>query len=78
VGRIGLWAWAAIYMPRALTDQATQFGPIGVTFVIFTFLLVGVLVLLAAPLLVSVWKERRGEPVAAVAGGGAAVVLPAE
>ena len=59
VGRIGLWAWAAIYMPRALTEQAIQFGPIGVTFVIFTFLLVGVLVLLAAPLLVSVWQERR-------------------
>ena len=59
VGRIGLWAWAAIYMPRTLTEQAIQFGPIGVTFVIFTFLLVGVLVLLAAPLLVSVWQERR-------------------
>ena len=63
VGRLGLSAWAAIYMPRALTDQATQYGPIGVTFAIFTYLLVSVFVLLAAPLLVSVWVEwRAGGP----------------
>ena len=63
VGRVGLTFWASLYMPRALTDQAVQFGPIGVTFTIFTFFLVSALVLLAAPLLVAVWVEwRAGGP----------------
>jgi membrane protein len=63
VGRVGLAVWAAIYMPRALANESVQYGPIGVTFVFFTFILGGVLVYLAGPLLVSVWFQRRSESV---------------
>jgi hypothetical protein len=59
VGRIGLTIWAAFYMPKSLTQNAEQYGPIGVTFAFFTFILAGVLVYVGAPLLVSVWNERR-------------------
>ncbi len=59
VGRIGLTAWSALYMPGALSQQAEQFGPIGVTFALFTFILAGVFVYLGAPLLVAVWDSRR-------------------
>lgn len=59
VGHIGLSAWAAIYMPATLSNQALQFGPIGVTFSLFTFFLAAVVVILVAPLLVVVWQDRR-------------------
>lgn len=59
VGHIGLVAWAAAYMPRTLESKAEQFGPIGVTFALFTLILVGVVVTLVAPLLVAVWDQRR-------------------
>ncbi len=59
IGRVGLTVWSAIYMPRSLTSQAEQFGPIGVTFALFTLILAGVFVYLGAPLLVSVWFRRR-------------------
>jgi hypothetical protein len=58
VGQLGLTIWASIYMPRALTSQAEQFGPIGVTFALFTFVLVAATLLLIAPLMVSVWHQR--------------------
>ncbi|MDD2857991.1 MAG: hypothetical protein PHU75_04875 [Candidatus Nanopelagicales bacterium] len=59
IGRIGLLGWAAVYMPRTLESKAEQFGPIGVTFALFTLILVGVVVTLLAPLLVAVWDQRR-------------------
>lgn len=59
VGHIGLSIWAAVYMPATLSKQAEQFGPIGVTFSLFTFFLAAVLVVLIAPLLVVVWQDRR-------------------
>lgn len=62
VGRIGLSVWAGIYMPATLSNQAVQFGPLGVTFSLFTFFLAGVMVLLVAPLLVVVWQDRRLAP----------------
>lgn len=59
IGRVGVTAWSAIYMPRALSSQAEQYGPIGVTFALFTLILAGVFVYLAGPLLISVWFRRR-------------------
>jgi hypothetical protein len=59
IGRIGLTAWAALYMPNTLVRGAEQYGPIGVTFSIFTLILAAVLVLLIAPLMVAVWDQRR-------------------
>ena len=59
VGHMGMIAWAAIYMPRTLQTQAEQFGPIGVTFSLFTLILVGVVVMLVAPLLVGVYSQRQ-------------------
>lgn len=63
IGRVFIAAWAAIYMPASLSQQAEQYGPIGVTFAIFTYILVGVMAYLIAPLLVTTWvrwwAERR-------------------
>lgn len=59
LGRLGLGAWAALYMPAALENQAEQYGPIGVTFAIFTYILVGVIVYLLAPLIVTTWGRWR-------------------
>jgi hypothetical protein len=56
---LGLATWALFYMPSALSSQASQFGPIGVTFSLFTLFLANVVVLLCAPLVVTVWQERR-------------------
>lgn len=61
VGRLGIGLWAAIYMPSSLSDQAAQFGPIGVTFALFTYILAGVLVYVCAPLIVTTWVSWRAE-----------------
>lgn len=61
LGRIGLLVWASLYMPATLSNQAIQFGPIGVAFALFTYFLVAIFILLIAPLLVMVWRDRRGE-----------------
>jgi membrane protein len=68
IGRLGLTAWAAIYFPTSLSEQAAQYGPIGVTFAIFTYILAGVLVYVCAPLLVTTWVAwRRGHVAPSVA-----------
>lgn len=59
LGRAGIAAWAYVYMPRSLTEQAEQYGPIGVTFAIFTYMLAGVLVYIGAPLIVTTWVQWR-------------------
>lgn len=59
VGRIGIATWAALYLPRSLSEQAAQFGPIGVTFAIFTYILFCALVYVGAPLLVTTWVSWR-------------------
>ncbi|MDO9485352.1 MAG: hypothetical protein Q7K25_04750 [Actinomycetota bacterium] len=59
ISRLAVVAWASLYMPRTLQQQAEQFGPIGVTFSLFTLILVTVVSMLIAPLLVAVWDKRR-------------------
>ena len=59
IARLAMVAWAGIYMPRTLQQQAEQFGPIGVTFSLFTLILATVISMLVAPLLVAVWDQRR-------------------
>ena len=66
LGRAGIAVWAYIYMPRSLSSQAEQYGPIGLTFAIFTYILAGVLVYVVAPLLVTTWVTWRGERQSAV------------
>lgn len=61
LGRAGIAVWAFFYMPRSLSSQADQYGPIGVTFAIFTYILAGVLVYVVAPLLVTTWVRWRAE-----------------
>jgi hypothetical protein len=65
LGRAGLAIWAYVYMPRSLSSQADQYGPIGVTFALFTYILAGVLVYVVAPLLVTTWVRWRAERQAA-------------
>jgi len=60
IARLAMVVWGSIYMPRTLQQQAEQFGPIGVTFSLFTLILVNVVAMLVAPLLVAVWDQRRG------------------
>lgn len=61
LGRFGIAIWAAIYMPASLSDQAAQYGPIGVTFALFTYILAGVLAYVCAPLIVTTWVQWREE-----------------
>jgi membrane protein len=61
VGRAGLAIWASLYMPNTLAQQSAQYGPIGVTFALFTLILAGVVVYVGAPLLVTVWVRWRAE-----------------
>ena len=61
VGRFGLGIWATVYMPKSLSTQAAQYGPIGVTFAIFTYLLAAAVVSLVAPLAVTTWVAWRAE-----------------
>ncbi len=58
-GRVALSTWAIVYMPRALDSEALQYGAIGVTFALFTLILVAVVIMLVAPLMVSTWVMRR-------------------
>ena len=58
-GRAVLAVWSFAYMPRSLSGQAEQYGPIGLTFAIFTYLLAGAIVYLVAPLLVTTWVSWR-------------------
>jgi hypothetical protein len=46
-------------MSRSLDQQAQQYGPIGVTFSLFTYILVAVFVYVGAPLLVTTWQSWR-------------------
>lgn len=59
VGRMALSTWAVIYMPRALDSEALQYGAIGVTFALFTLILVAVVIMLVAPLMVATWVMRQ-------------------
>ena len=61
LGRAAMGAWSYVYLSRSLENQATQFGPIGVTFGLFTYLLVAALVYLIAPLIVTTWVRWRAE-----------------
>ena len=58
-GSLAVGAWAAVFMPHTFSTQAEQFGPIGVTFALFTLLLAVTLVIVIAPLLVAVWDQRK-------------------
>ena len=58
-GRLAMAVWSALYFPMTLSDQAEQYGPIGVTFALFTYILAGVLVYVTAPLIVTTWVQWR-------------------
>ncbi len=59
IGSLGVTVWSAVFMPKTLSSQAEQFGPIGVVFALFTLILAATLVVLIAPLMVAVWDHRR-------------------
>lgn len=67
-GRLLFGVWAAVYLARTLSEQAERYGPIGVTFSIYTYLLVGVLVYVCSPLLVTTWLGWRADRAAASSG----------
>ncbi len=58
VGRLAVGAWSAIYLPASFDRQAQQYGPIGVVFTFFTWILAIVASLLAAVLLTAVFTRR--------------------
>lgn len=59
LGRLGMAVWSFVYMSRSLDQQAQQYGPIGVTFSLFTYILVAVFVYVGAPLLATTWQSWR-------------------
>jgi uncharacterized BrkB/YihY/UPF0761 family membrane protein len=58
VGRIGVGAWSAVYLPGALDRQADQYGPIGVVFGLFTWIFAVAAVLVIGTLLAAVLTAR--------------------
>ncbi len=59
IGRIGLGLWAAFYLAESLAGQASTYGPIGVVFGVFTYIVATVGVLLFATLLASTWRASH-------------------
>ncbi len=61
IGRLAMGVWAAVYFAAYLAEQAQRFGPIGVSFAIYTYLLVAVFIYIGSPLLVTTWVRWRAE-----------------
>lgn len=62
VGRVGLGVWTATYLADSLANQALTYGPIGVVFSIFTYIVSAVGVIVVGTLLASIWTDRGAEP----------------
>ncbi len=62
VGRFGIGLWSVFFLADSLANQATSFGPIGVVFAFFTFLLVTTSVLLMGTLLASCLAGHDSTP----------------
>lgn len=64
VGRLGVGAWGALYLPRAFAHQAELYGPIGVVFSFFTLLFASTAATVGALLVAKVFTEprRRNRP----------------
>ena len=77
LGKIGMTAWAEFYMPRMLGLQANMYGPLGVVFVMFTFLAVSMAVLLVATLIAAVWTAPKSTADRARGTGGIPRLLSA-
>ncbi len=58
LGRLGVGAWSAVYLPATLSRQSEQYGPIGVVFGLFTWIFASLLVLLVMTLLGAVLTRR--------------------
>lgn len=61
-GRVGLGFWAATYLADSLANQALTYGPIGVVFSIFTYIVSAVGVIVVGTLLASIWTDRGARP----------------
>ncbi|MBB5868172.1 membrane protein [Allocatelliglobosispora scoriae] len=70
LGRLLVAIWTVVYLARSLTQQAEQYGPVGVVFSIFTSLFVLIGAVMLATLLAAVLTERAPatEPAPAAAG----------
>lgn len=60
VGRIGLVVWTMTYLARSLSEQAEQFGALGVVFSLFTYFLASTVVMLVATMVAAVLTEPAG------------------
>lgn len=58
-GRVGLGVYVVAYLADALSGQAERYGPIGVVFAIFTYIVATVSVLLCGTLLAATWVGAR-------------------
>jgi len=54
VAHLGVGLWSALYLPGSLAHQATQYGPIGVVFGLFTWIFATIAAQLAAILIAAV------------------------
>ena len=59
LGRIGIVVWSLTYLAHSLSEQAEQFGALGVVFSLFTYFLASTVVMLVATMLAAVFTEPR-------------------
>jgi membrane protein len=71
LGRVGITVWSITYLAHSLSEQAEQYGALGVVFSLFTYFLASTLVMLSCTLVAAVLTEPS-EPLADSSGRPAA------
>jgi len=64
IGLVGLRAFAAVWLSNAITYNASRYGPLGIVFMLLTWLTALSIVMLGGPVLGAALHERREEEAA--------------
>jgi membrane protein len=64
VGLVGLRAFAAVWLSSAISDNFTRYGPLGIVFMLLTWLIALSIVMLGGPVLGAALHERRTQEAA--------------
>jgi membrane protein len=78
IGLVGLRAFAAVWLSRAITYNTDRYGPLGIVFMLLTWLTALSIVMLGGPVLGAALHERRAQEAAAAEQQAAAAQQQAE